>query len=161
MRLCGEGSREAFGQLFDRHRAAIWGFFRRRVINRARAEDLSQETFVALLESVPRYDARDQFRSYLFGIAYNVLSTARRRPTVLDGNDSELARLSAPAADLDDVLLVRDAVAGLDAIDRDVLMLREFESLSYIEIAALLGIPVNTVRSRLFRARMALKEKLQ
>jgi RNA polymerase sigma-70 factor (ECF subfamily) len=160
MRQCGDGSSEAFGQLFDRYRAAIWAFFRRRAADRGRAEDLSQETFVALLKSAPRYEARNQFRSYLFGIAYNVLSDERRRsPAHAEGPAPETLR--AATADLDAVLRVRQALSQLDAIDRDVLMLREFDELSYAGIGALLGIPINTVRSRLFRARLALKEKLQ
>ena len=52
------------------------------------------------------------------------------------------------------------AIARLDADDREVLLLREYEQLSYAEIAELLAVPVGTVRSRLFRARMALKEML-
>ena len=161
MRSCRDGSEEAFGHLFERHRAAIWSFFRRRVADRARAEDLSQDTFLALLKSAPRYESRDAFRSYLFGIAYNVLSDDRRRPGAENRDGVDPATLSAPAADLNEVLHVRRAVSALDPIDRDVVLLREFESLSYADIAELLAIPVNTVRSRLFRARMALKEKLQ
>jgi DNA-directed RNA polymerase specialized sigma24 family protein len=58
-------------------------------------------------------------------------------------------------------LWVRRAVAKLDPIDREILMLREFEQLSYAEIAELLQLPVNTVRSRLFRARVALRTLLE
>lgn len=161
MRSCRAGSPEAFGHLFERHRAAVWGFFRRRVADRARAEDLSQDTFLAVLKGADRYEARDAFRSYLFGIAFNILSEERRRPRASGADVEELAALEARTVDLDGVLQVRQALAALDGIDRDVLMLREFESLSYAEIAAVLTIPVNTVRSRLFRARVALKEKLQ
>lgn len=161
MRLCRGGSPVAFGHLFERHRAAVWGFFRRRVVDRSRAEDLSQDTFLALLKGAERYEPRDAFRSYLFGIAFNILSEDRRRPRAITADEDELAALEARPVDMDGVLRVRQALAGLDGIDRDVLMLREFESLSYTEIAAVLAIPVNTVRSRLFRARVALKEKLQ
>ncbi len=55
---------------------------------------------------------------------------------------------------------VREAIAKLDGNDREVLLLREYEELSYEEIAGVLRVPVNTVRSRLFRARLALKEIL-
>ena len=55
---------------------------------------------------------------------------------------------------------MRSAIEKLDADAREVLLLREYEQLSYAEIAALLRVPVNTVRSRLFRARMALKDLL-
>ncbi|MGI9070405.1 MAG: sigma-70 family RNA polymerase sigma factor [Bryobacteraceae bacterium] len=57
--------------------------------------------------------------------------------------------------------LVRDALQKLGATEREILMLREYEVLSYSEIAEILRLPVNTVRSRLFRARMALKEHLE
>jgi len=56
---------------------------------------------------------------------------------------------------------VRDALAKLDDSPREVLMLREYEQLSYLEIGTLMQMPVNTVRSRLFRARTALKEQLK
>ena len=67
---------------------------------------------------------------------------------------------ASPYADPDAAIWVRDALATLDDGDREVLMLREYEQLSYQEIADLRGIPLNTVRSRLFRARQALKEAL-
>jgi len=61
----------------------------------------------------------------------------------------------------DSVLWVRQAMERLDASDREILMLREYEQLSYSDIAELLRIPVNTVRSRLFRSRLALKSYLE
>jgi RNA polymerase sigma-70 factor (ECF subfamily) len=63
-------------------------------------------------------------------------------------------------ADPDAVLWVRHAIERLDETDREILMLREYEELSYHEIADLRKLPLNTVRSRLFRARMALKAAL-
>lgn len=161
MEACRNGSSEAFGQLFERYRDDIGRFFRRRVFDRARAEDLAQETFVAALRSVGRYEARNTFRSYLFGIAFNVWSDDRRKPRAVIDAQADTALLRAPTPNLDEVLRVRQAVDALDPIDRDVVLLREFDALSYAEIAAALDIPLNTVRSRLFRARMALKENLQ
>jgi RNA polymerase sigma-70 factor (ECF subfamily) len=64
-------------------------------------------------------------------------------------------------AALDNSLWVRRALEKLDPSEREILMLREYEQLSYSEVAELLRIPVNTVRSRLFRARMALKNHLE
>jgi RNA polymerase sigma-70 factor (ECF subfamily) len=61
----------------------------------------------------------------------------------------------------DEVLWVRRALEKLDEPEREILMLREYEQLSYTEIAELLRVPVNTVRSRLFRSRMALKSHLE
>jgi RNA polymerase sigma-70 factor, ECF subfamily len=61
---------------------------------------------------------------------------------------------------IDGEVLLRQAVGKLERLDREILLLREFEELSYAEIAELLSLPVNTVRSRLFHARMALRDLL-
>ena len=153
------GSRDAFEALFERYRTPIWKFFRRRISEFARAEELTQDTFVALLEGVHRYEARTAFRAYLFGIAYNVLGAARRKETHRRTDPLDFDPSSGPA-DPDAALWVARALAQLDADDREILMLREYEELSYQEIADLRRLPLNTVRSRLFRARMALKAAL-
>ncbi len=152
------GSREAFTELFHRYREAIYGFFRRRLDDSAAAEELSQETFLAVLRGAARYEPRAPFRAYLYGIAFNLLAAQRRKKT-REGNPGAAAE-PAVAADPDAGLWLRQAVGRLEPEDREVLLLREYEQLSYAEIAALLRIPVNTVRSRLFRARMALKDLL-
>jgi RNA polymerase sigma factor (sigma-70 family) len=68
---------------------------------------------------------------------------------------------ASAAADRDDVIWIREALASIEERDREILMLREYEELSYQEIADVRGIPINTVRSQLFRARMALKAALE
>src|SRR4051812_35747160 len=73
------GAREAFDDLFARYRDLIYGFFRRRLPDRARAEELTQETFLAVLRATERYEARSPVRSYLFGIAYRLLLAERRK----------------------------------------------------------------------------------
>jgi len=150
------GSRDAFEELFARYRDPLYGFFHRRLDSRERAEDLTQETFLAVLRASARYQPRALVRTYLYGIAFHLLASERRK----------LAR-SAPAAETtthdepEEVLWVRRALDKLDTNDREILMLREYEQLSYSEIADLLKIPVNTVRSRLFRSRVALKAQLE
>jgi RNA polymerase sigma-70 factor (ECF subfamily) len=154
------GARGAFEELFARYREPVWGFFRRRVPDTRRAEELAQDTFLAVLEAVPRYHPRGSFRSYVFGIAYNILCSDRRRTA--SRTTSWLATDPvAPEVDPDLALWVRSALAKLDSVDREILMLREYEQLSYQEIAEVRGIPLNTVRSRLFRARMALRGLLE
>src|ERR1700723_500997 len=74
-----KGSREAFSELFLRYRELIHAFFRRRVKDAARAEELAQETFVAILRGIQRYEPRATFRMYLFGIAYKILANYRRK----------------------------------------------------------------------------------
>jgi RNA polymerase sigma-70 factor (ECF subfamily) len=154
-----QGSREAFTELFERYRDPLYGFFRRRLENPARAEELTQECFLALLQNVARYEPRAGFRSYLYGIARNMVSAERRkagREVPRDG-----AAADPPAHEnTDRPIWVRSALGRLDPMDREVLMLREYEQLSYAEIGVLLRLPINTVRSRLYRARMALREHL-
>lgn len=152
------GKPDAARRLFDAWRQPVWGFFCRRVRPRERAEELAQDVFAAILEAAPRYQPRGAFRSYLFGIAYNVLLADRRKRAVIT---EPLGEYAAVGTDRDAVLWVRQALQELDPIDREVLMLREYEQLSYQEIADLQALPINTVRSRLFRARMALREALE
>ena len=153
------GSREAFREIFERYREPLYGFFRRRLENPARAEELAQECFLALLRNAARYEPRAGFRSYLYGIAINIVSAERRKAgrEVQQTDDHDCAS-TEPNPDAS--LWVRRALAELEKTEREILMLREYEQLSYSEIAETLHLPVNTVRSRLFRARMALKEKL-
>ena len=154
------GSHPAFEQLFIRYRGPLYGFFRRRLQGDQRAEDLTQETFLAVIRAADRYEPRALVRTYLYGIAVNLLA-AERRTRFQDSPPLDITpepvRNDAPDA----VLWVRQALAKLDDSEREILMLREYEQLSYAEIADLLSLPVNTIRSRLFRARMALKDCLE
>lgn len=146
--------------LFERYREPVWRFFRRRLADAGRAEELAQDVFAAVIEAAPRYQPRGRFRSYLFGIAYNVLLADRRKSRTVTAFELDPDGMAAAAPDPAEALWVRRALAGLDETDREVLMLREYEGLSYQEIADLRRIPINTVRSRLFRARMALRDAL-
>jgi RNA polymerase sigma-70 factor (ECF subfamily) len=155
------GNRPAFDELFERYRQPIWAFFRRRVTDPADAEELAQETFLAVLNAARRYEPRASFRSYLFGIAFNLLSASRRKRSRLgEVSSPDANEVPAAATDPAAVLWVRQALSALDPKDREIVMLREYDALDYTEIALVIGVPVNTVRSRLFRARLALREKL-
>lgn len=153
------GSREAFEELFARYRDPLFGFFRRRLESKERAEDLVQETFLAVIRATSRYQPRSLVRTYFYAIAMKLVVAERRKPA---GRDEPLDSFQEPAtmATPEAALWLKQAVTGLDTLDREVLMLREYEQLSYSEIAELLRIPVNTVRSRLFRARMELRHRL-
>ena len=131
-------------------------FLRRRLDSAAQADDLTQETFLAVLRASSRYQPRALVRTYLYGIAIKLVYAARRKREAAP-LEEDVAAVSAP----DESLWIRQALARLDAEEREILMLREYEQLSYAEIAGLLRIPVNTVRSRLFRSRMALRSHLE
>ena len=152
------GSREAFEELFARYRQPLYRFFRRRIPNDARADDLMQETFLAVIRAKVRYEPRALVRTYLYGIALKQVSAERRwqsrRP------DTQLTDQESNSPEADTPIWIKQALTKLEEMDREILMLREFEELSYAEIAKLLHLPLNTVRSRLFRARLALKTLL-
>jgi RNA polymerase sigma-70 factor, ECF subfamily len=157
------GSREAFEELFERYREPVYRFFRRRLDHPARAEELAQECFLALLQNVARYQPRASFRSYLYGIAMNLVFAERRKSgREVSENEKLDQRVDGHGgqAATDAGILVREALGQLQNDEREILMLREYEQLSYEEIGGLMSVPVNTVRSRLFRARMAMKEQL-
>lgn len=154
------GSQQAFEQLFARYRGPLYGFFRRRLNGDQRAEDLTQDTFIAIIRTSARYEQRALFRTYLYSIAMNLLA-AERRKQFRDSPPGQIAPEPASSDASDAVLWIRQALAKLDDSEREILMLREYEHLSYAEIAELLKLPVNTVRSRLFRSRMALKGYLE
>jgi len=152
------GSRAAFEELFARYREPLQGFFRRRLNDAGRAEDLTQETFLAVIHASSRYEPRALVRTYLYGIALKLLA-AERRKRVRNAAQSDSEPAIEGATDV--VLWVQQALGKLDPSEREIVMLREYEQLSYLDIAELLRIPVNTVRSRLFRARLALKGWLE
>ena len=154
------GSREAFEQLFARYRGPLYGYFRRRLNGDQRAEDLTQETFLAVIHAVAHYEARALVRTYLYGIAMNLLAAERRR-RFRDSPPGQPSPEPTTNDAPDAAMWVRQALERLDESEREILMLREYEQLTYAEIAGLLKLPVNTVRSRLFRARMAMKGHLE
>jgi RNA polymerase sigma-70 factor, ECF subfamily len=158
-----KGSSDAFTELFSRYKQPVYGFFRRRVSESAHAEEFTQETFVALLRAASRYQPRALFRTYLYAIAFKILRAHCRkaafRATFFGQRNSTTDPSKRDATESG--LWVRRAVEKLEPMDREILLLREFEQLSYAEIAELLDLQLNTVRSRLFRARTALRNLLE
>jgi len=157
------GSSDAFTELFRRYKQPIYGFFRRRLSDPNHAEELTQETFLALLRAAHRYEPRALFRTYLYSVSFKILRAHRRKAAFRATFFGQPKSIPDPAKQdaTESGLWVRRAVEKLDAIDREILLLREFEQLSYAEIAGLLQLPLNTVRSRLFRARTALRNLLE
>jgi RNA polymerase sigma factor (sigma-70 family) len=164
------GSQEAFTELFTRYRGPLYGFFRRRLQDNQRADDLTQETFLAVIHASARYEPRALVRTYLYAIAMNLLAAERRKRfrdsppgQIVPGQivPGKIAPEPATHDAPDAVLWIRQSLEKLDQPEREILMLREYEQLTYAEIGELLKLPVNTVRSRLFRSRLALKGYLE
>jgi RNA polymerase sigma-70 factor, ECF subfamily len=146
----------AFERVFERHLAAVHAFVERRV-GRDLAEEVTAETFARAFAARRRYDqAHRNARPWLLGIASNLLRrhwrTERRRLAAY----ARSLRAERPAEQGDRSGVVVAAVARLPRRQREVLLLHAWADLGYAEIAAALGVPVGTVRSRLARARAAL-----
>jgi RNA polymerase sigma-70 factor (ECF subfamily) len=162
--LSKRGDRTAFGRLLRRHQRRVFALGLRWLRNADDADDLVQETFVRVWQSISRFDEARPFAPWLVTIAVNRAKTklARRRPT--DEVDESLVwEGPSPLEDAETALLarnVRNAVDGLPEDQRIILHLRAVEGLSYAEIASALEIPTGTVMSRLARAREALRGKL-
>jgi RNA polymerase sigma factor (sigma-70 family) len=153
----------AFGEIFDRHFDAVHAFARRRV-GADLADEIASETFVRAFDRRGSYDLGfPDARPWLLGIAANLMRrhwrTEKRRLAAYarHGAPGE-ARPDDPRAGEAAVLV--ELLDGLRREERDALLLHALADLTYEEIAAALGIPIGTVRSRLSRARGRLREAL-
>jgi RNA polymerase sigma-70 factor (ECF subfamily) len=129
------------------------------------AEDAAQEAFIRAWQHLPSYRPRSPFRNWVYRIATNAaLDTLRREREMVDVDSLPLAASDeGPEAAVEGAERgeqVRQAVLALPPASRAALVLREYEGLSYREIADTLGIPIGTVMSRLNYARNRLRESL-
>jgi RNA polymerase sigma-70 factor (ECF subfamily) len=160
-----QGDRRAFGQLVRRHRERVVNVVYRMCGDANLAEDVAQEAFIRAWQHIPTYRPRSPFRNWVYRIATNLAldKLRRERETV----NLDAVPLAAADNGLEAVLegaergeRVRQAVLALPPASRAVLVLREYEELSYREISDALGIPMGTVMSRLNYARNQLRESL-
>ncbi len=172
-----EGDREAFGLLVERHHRPIFNYIYRMVGSPDLAADLTQEVFLKVYTALPTYDPAYRFSTWLYRIASNrVIDHVRRRrmvtvpldaaaPADSTGTIREVAsRRPGPDQDLMDRESagdLRGALAGLPSEYRELIVLRHFQHRSYEEIASIKGSPLGTVKNRLFRAREALRRRLE
>jgi RNA polymerase sigma-70 factor (ECF subfamily) len=138
----------------------LLAFFRRRHDSPQTAEDLLQETFAAVMKNPDRLLRADSPRAYLFGVARNLSAEMRRRSHPTEELPAEPPMDEAETAD-SRLEVMREGIARLNAASRQVLELRLQRELSYDEMAATLGVPVGTVRSRLHHAVRQLREHLK
>ena len=165
------GDQAAFTALVRRYERPVMHFCARMIGNVPDAEDVTQECFLAVHRNLGRIEPRARFSTLLFGIARNLtlnhLRDGRRRgrhmARPMDGLEKEPAAADQPdrraqAAEIGRV--VAAAIDGLAVEHREVLVLRELNQLDYEAIAQIVGCPIGTVRSRLARAREALRVRL-
>lgn len=172
------GDVAAFEALISQHEKRIYGLAYRLTGNHEDASDMAQEAFVRAYTSLGEFRGDSSFSTWLHRIVYNACRDELRRrqrqrvsflDEPMDKEDGELARQWADPGDGPEQALerrelqrlVREAVLGLDEDHRDILILRDFQDLTYEQIRDVLGVSLGTVKSRLNRARAALKEALQ
>lgn len=155
---------EAVQQLHREHAVALWGYALRLTGDRARAEDVVQETMLRAWRNEIRDDGRGSARAWLFTVARHlVVDDARSARHRHESPTDELPEAPQPA-DVDrllDSLLVTDALRALSPDHRAVVVRAYFVRLTTAEIAAELGIPPGTVKSRLHYGLRALRLALQ
>jgi len=159
-----QGSEQAFLTIYQRHRSPVFQFAWRLTGSKAAAEDVTQECFLALVRGVAFDGGRATLRTYLFGIARNLVL---RRLRISEREAEEAAEAVAPIDVLGDLLaaerseLVTRAVAELPLLQREAIILFTFEEFSLEEIAAIAGVDAGAVKSRLHRARESLRAALR
>jgi len=162
---CQLGERAAFDALIARWHEPLWCYLRRLANNDDVAGDLTQDTWVRVLRGIGALREPAKLRPWLFGIARRVAMDRLRFEYVRRGaEDIELDELPGndSTPDLDaDLAAIDSALAGLPIAEREMLTLFYLRELSLAEIATLLGVPVGTVKSRLFRARQELRHTLE
>lgn len=162
------GDRNAFSELVRTHSQGVLNVIYRMCGDIAVAEDAAQETFILAWLRLRSYRPETSLRNWLYRIAVNTaIDMLRKEKRILPGAVENLGLTDprpgpeALAANSEQAEAIQEAILALPEASRAVLVLREYESLSYQEIAEALDIPVGTVMSRLNYARKLLREKLE
>ena len=173
------GHQKAFDLLVAKYQRRIFRLVLRFVRDPALAEDVAQETFLRAYRAIGQFRGDSQFYTWLYRIAVNTakkaISDDMRDPTVSEGDavdDGEetfsatelLTNSETPESLLVSKEIARTVNAAMEALPEDLrtaITLREIEGLSYEDIAEAMSCPIGTVRSRIFRAREAIAERLR
>lgn len=173
------GSRQAFDELVRRHQASIVSLARALTHGSADAEDIAQEVFVRVWRSLNGFRGDSAFRTWLHRVAVNVIHShhgrlARIRRVIQfssarepeeQGDDTDPIERAADSVDVENETVMRDAIdkalGSLPEELRVAVILRDVQGLDYREIATVLGVPIGTVESRIFRGRQRLQPLLQ
>ena len=172
------GDTQAFGLLVTKYQRKLARLLSRLIRNPAEVEDVAQEAFLKAYRALPHFRGESAFYTWLYRIGINaaknhLVAQGRRAPTSTEF-DAEEAETFEDGQQLRDTntpeslmatrqiaQTVNNAMEALPEELRAAIMLRELEGLSYLEIAGIMGCPIGTVRSRIFRARDAVALTLQ
>jgi RNA polymerase sigma-70 factor, ECF subfamily len=182
VRRLRERDERAFRELIDQYRDRVYSLLLRMIGSREEAEDIAQEVFVTVFKSIDQFRGESKLSTWLYRVAVNhcknrvkylarrydratgaLDEAAERQAAAQGGEPLASGRIPSPERALEGAeteRLVQQAIASLEEDHRLVVVLRDIEELSYEEICAITSLPEGTVKSRLHRARLALKEKL-
>ncbi|MEY3806037.1 MAG: hypothetical protein RIR69_849 [Actinomycetota bacterium] len=156
-----KGDKGAIDALLRAHYNTVHAVCHRIVINSADADDATQMALIAIVRALPRFDRRSSVSTWIYRIATNAaldeLRRIKRRPVPVDDTVLENTTLESTST-IDDQMLITSALRQIPEEYRVVLVLRHIADLDYEEIAAIVEVPVGTVRSRLARGRAQLTE---
>lgn len=159
------GEMDAFGDLYELYRARLYGYCSRLLRNRNDVEDVLHETFLKAFNVLETLKDASRFRAWLFRIARNeVYTLLRKRESRREEFVDEICSSETPLDELVSLErkeIVQRILSSLKVEYQEVIILREFELLSYAEIAQIMGDTESSVKSRLFKARKTLIRKLQ
>ena len=172
-----QGDATAFERLLRRHRRPLYTFFVRMLGDRARAEDLAQETFLRIVKGSAAWEHRARFQTWLYTIARNLCVDAARRDRfrrsesldaeegdegrpLVDGVPSEDLSPDRSAASAQLRPILQRALLALPPEQREVFVLREQAGIPFKQIAELVGVNENTVKSRMRYALVGLRKAL-
>lgn len=147
----------------ERHQRVLYAVATRMLGDSGEAADAVQEAFVRAYRKLHTFDRGHKFFSWVYRILVNECLNVKRSRRMLEPLDASLATREDPHRDAEQSELradVQAALLRLPPIYREVVVLRHYANLSYLEIAAMLGVPEKTVRSRLYSARQRLGEDL-
>ena len=156
---------EAFGELIRRHQDFVFGAAMRIVRNPVLAQDVAQDAFVRAYKALPDFRGQAAVRSWLYRIATNLALNAvqRRKEYPADSMPEATSDVGPEHETMRDEMAshLRSAIEELPQDLKEPLVMREYGCLSYQEIAEQLDLPLNTVRTRILRARRALRAPME
>ncbi len=162
---CQLGERAAFDALLERWHEPLWRYLRRLSNDDDSAADLSQDTWLRVFRGIAALREPAKLRPWLFGVARNVaMDRLRAQYAQSPQVDVDLEEIFAPTESVnleEEIATLEAGLETLPIVERETLTLFYLRELSLEEIAGLVGVPVGTVKSRLFRARRLLRRVLE
>lgn len=172
------GDKKAYNLLVSKYQRRVARLLTRMVKNQEDIDDVVQDTFIKAYRAIGNFRGESAFYTWIYRIAINTaknhLVTQNRRPTTLNESNDEdgetfednsaLSNIDTPESLMQTKQIgeaVNDAMAALPDDLREAIIMREIDGLSYEEIASAMDCPIGTVRSRIFRAREAISQKIK